>query len=322
MQTPALDLSAFEGMPFPVASTVELRRRGMVSIEAMERKLLVLWNGGEPRVFVDSCAHLGLPLSLGRYQGDSVRCRYHGWAYSSDTGEVVDQPTLRKKQPCSLRRMGCLVAGGLVFSWTGDPEAGEAARARLPEDVIDDFSLYRLSFDTPFYMALFSSVDYAHFPFHTSYKGFYKLYGALRGNDHVPGTAFPSKVVDEDERKIVVQIPEADREIRMYATAAEMDDGGINFFQTYVTPVSPMKTLYWECYRPRSESRVMNLLARATFRTVTRRLLYHEDRVWVAASAPNFVEGENIHLCENDVPLGAHLRKFVLPPMRAAAGAS
>ena len=69
--------------------------------------------------------------------------------------------------------------------------------------------------------------------------------------------------------------------------------------------------------RPRTESRVVNMLARTTFRTVTTRLLNGEDRLWTRLSAPNVVAGDNIHLCENDVPLGAHLRKFVLPRLKA-----
>ena len=102
---------------------------------------------------------------------------------------------------------------------------------------------------------------------------------------------------------------------RTLATAAEMDDSSVNFFQTYVTPVNARETLYWECYRPRSSNPLVNLAARATFRVVTTRLLAGEDRVWTAAVAPNFIDGRNIHLSENDLPLGAHLRKWVLPRM-------
>jgi hypothetical protein len=199
----------------------------------------------------------------------------------------------------------------------GDPDAVEHARSLLPDPVMTGFSLYKIVFDSPFYMSLFSSVDYAHFPYHTGYGPFYKLYRALgRDNDHTPGTAFPSKVVAEDDRRVTLRIEDAERTIHMYATAAEMDDEGINFFQTYVTPITPMKTLYWECYKPRSESRILRALARTTFRLVTTRLLRHEDHVWTGAAAPNFVAGDNIHMTENDTPMGAHLRKFVLPRLR------
>ena len=308
-----LDLSRFPDLPFPVATVDELRRAGMLRVRAMDRQLLALWNRGSPRLVADACPHLGLPLSLGSIEGDLVRCRYHGWAFSTDDGAVRDQPTLRKRQPCALRRFGALVAGDLVFGWMGDQSDEVAVRARLPEEVLTDFSLFRVTFRSPFPLALFSSVDYAHFPFHTGYQPAYALYGRLRGNEHKPGSAFPSRVVSEDDRRITLRIDAADREIRMYATASEMDDGSVNFFQTYVTPVSAMETLYWECYRPRSGNPLVRAAARAAFRLVTTRLLRHEDRRWTGASAPNFVSGDNIHLSENDLPLGAHLRKWVLP---------
>lgn len=317
MKPPHLDLDAFGDLPFPVAHVPELRRKGLVRIEAMGRQLLVLWNGGQPTVWRDSCPHLGLPLSMGRLEGDQVRCAYHGWGFSTDTGEVVHQPTLRKARPCRLERYGALVAGDLVFSWTGDPDDGERVRGRLPEEVLSGFSLFRVVFDTPFYMALFSSVDYAHFRFHTGYRPFYKLYSRFRSNRHAPGTAFPSRIIEETDRRVTVRIDEADRNIHMYATCAEMDDGSVNFFQTYVTPISPTSTLYWECYRPRTESRLVDLLARSTFRHITTRLLDGEDRIWTGASTANLLAGENINFCENDVPLGAHLRKFVTPRLKA-----
>lgn len=320
MKPPELDLQAFPDLPFPVAFVPELRKRGMVKITAMERDLVVFWNDGDPKVYFDACPHLGLPLSLGTVEGDSVRCAYHGWSFRTRDGDVAAQPTLRKKRPCALKRVGSLMAGDLVFAWMGDPDAVEAARGLLPEEVLSGFSLYRVVFECPFYMALFSSVDYAHFPFHTGYRPFYKLYNRFRTNQHTPGSAFPSKVIDETDRRVTVRIEDADRDIHMYATCAEMDDASVNFFQTYVTPISPMKTLYWECYRPRTDNRLVDLIARTTFRTVTTRLLNGEDRLWTGLSAPNVVNGENIHLSENDVPLGAHLRKFVLPRLKAHHG--
>ena len=158
MLTPEITMQAFTEVPFPVATRDELRRKGMVKAEAMGTQLCVVWNNGSPRVFADSCPHLGLPLTYGKLDGQRLRCAYHGWTFDTDSSEVVEQPTLRRPQPCSLKRFGCLVAGGLVFSWIGDPEATEVARAMLPEEVIDDFSVFRVTFETPFYLALFSSV--------------------------------------------------------------------------------------------------------------------------------------------------------------------
>lgn len=40
--------------------------------------------GGEVRCFPDLCVHRGAALSLGRIEGDQLRCPYHGWTYGSD----------------------------------------------------------------------------------------------------------------------------------------------------------------------------------------------------------------------------------------------
>jgi phenylpropionate dioxygenase-like ring-hydroxylating dioxygenase large terminal subunit len=317
-----LDLSRFGDLPFPVATVAELRRAGRVAVRAMDRKLIVLWNDGQPRLFADACAHLGLPLSLGTLERGAVRCRYHGWAFDSDSGDVVDQPTLHTRQPCRLRRFGALICGGIVFGWLGDQAEAAAVRARLPGRVLDDFSLFRVTFRCPFPLALFSSVDYAHFPYHTGYRPAYRIYSLLRGNEHQPGTAFPSRVHSEEAHRITLRIDEADRSIHMYATASEMDDDSVNLLQTFVTPVSAMETTYWECYQPRSRNPLVRAAARVAFRTITTRLLSGEDRRWTGAAAPNFVAGENVHLSENDLPLGAHLRKFVLPRMGGGEGPS
>jgi nitrite reductase/ring-hydroxylating ferredoxin subunit len=312
-------MSAFDGVPFPVASRDELRRKGLLAAEGMGHKLVVVWNRGRPRVYEDSCPHMGLPMSMGVLDGDRLRCRYHRWAYDLDDGAVSDQPTLSKPRKCALKRHGCLLVGGLVFAWIGDPDAEDAARAQLPEDVIDDFVLHRVEFGAPFYLALFNAVDYAHFAEHRYYNRLYSLYRRFRNHGHVPGEPFHWEVVGEDERAVHIRLPAAGRDLSMYATCADFrDDGGVNRFQTWVTPLGPCRTLYWECYGARSESRWTRLAAKLLFRTVIVRLLETEDRNWTTLSAANFLDGTNIHLSETDLPLGQHLRKFVLPRVRAA----
>lgn len=321
MRVPDLDLAAYDGVPFPVATVAELRRAGKLRVEAMDRHLVVVWNAGDPRAYDDVCPHLGLPLSMGSVEGSVLRCRYHGWGFEQDDGSLADQPTLRTPRKCALVRHGALVAGGLVFAWIGDPSAVAAARAQLPELVHDRFQLHRVVMDCPFYLALFNAVDYAHFAEHRFYKPLYAVYRRFRRDGHVPGQPFHWRMTGEDERSVHLRLEEAARDLKMYVTCAEFqDDGGVNHFQTFVTPLSAGRTLYWECYRARSDNPAVRLAAHAVFGTVIRYLLDTEDRDWTSISAPNFVSGRNIHLAETDAPLGAHLRRFVIP--RAAAQAN
>ena len=37
------------------------------------------------------CAHRGTQLSTGWIEGETIRCRYHGWRYDG-TGQCVEQP--------------------------------------------------------------------------------------------------------------------------------------------------------------------------------------------------------------------------------------
>jgi len=314
VKTPQLNWEDWGEVPFPIATVAELRKRGMVPQTAMGTQLVSVWNNGRPRAYVDACAHLGLPLSMGKLENGSIHCAYHGWAFDSDTGNVSSQPTLTKPRKCSLQRVGCLIVGGLVFAWLGDPEANELARSRLPADVVDDFTLHRVSFQCPFYLALFNAVDYAHFAQHRFYRPIYSVYRRLRKDEHVPGQPFHWETTGEDDASVRLRLVEARRELAMYATCADfLDEGGLNRFQTFVTPVSATETLYWECYSVRSSNPFVRLAARAAFRTVVVHLLDTEDSRWTSDSAANFLRGENIHISETDAPLGAHLRKFVLP---------
>lgn len=317
MKAPLPDLDRYEGVPFPVASVRELRRAGLRRTRAMGRDLVVVWNGGRPTLFEDRCPHLGLPLSMGQVEGDRLRCRYHGWAFSTDDGAVVDQPTLRKPQPCSLQRLGALVHGGLVFGWTGDVPA-DSVRASLPPAIPERFALHRTTMEAPFYLALFNAVDYAHFARHSLYAPVYSLYRRLRRDAHVPGQPFHWEVTGEDSASVHLRLVEARRDLRMYVTAAEFtDEGGVNRFQTFVSPISPTRTEYWEVYSARTTNPLVRLAAHAVFRSVVVALLDTEDKDWTGLSTPAFLAGENIHLSATDAPLGAHLRRFVLPRQAA-----
>lgn len=44
------------------------------------------------RAFDNNCAHMGVPLSRGRIEGDTVICPLHNWAYDLRTARITYPP--------------------------------------------------------------------------------------------------------------------------------------------------------------------------------------------------------------------------------------
>lgn len=69
----------------------------------------------------DRCAHRNVPLSIGRCEGDDLRCLYHGLRFSA-SGRCVEVPGQRQV-PASLQVRTYTVQehGGLGWVWMGQP---------------------------------------------------------------------------------------------------------------------------------------------------------------------------------------------------------
>ena len=76
----------------PVMRASELPSGRAKPIEILgERFTVYRGEGGAPHVVAFRCAHRGTQLSLGWVEGDSLRCRYHGWRFDQ-SGQCVEQP--------------------------------------------------------------------------------------------------------------------------------------------------------------------------------------------------------------------------------------
>lgn len=76
----------------------------------------------------DRCCHRGAPLSLGRKEGDCVRCMYHGmkFAPSGACVEVPGQATIPAK--ACVRSYPVVERDRLVWLWMGDPARADATQ--------------------------------------------------------------------------------------------------------------------------------------------------------------------------------------------------
>jgi len=93
---------------------------------------IVLYRAGDGRAAAleDRCCHRALPLSLGRVEGDNLRCGYHGLLFDTD-GRCVEVPGQSTVPPGAIvRAFPTVERWGAVWLWPGD--AAKADPAAVP----------------------------------------------------------------------------------------------------------------------------------------------------------------------------------------------
>jgi 5,5'-dehydrodivanillate O-demethylase len=106
----------------PVARLRDLRPGRAKPIEILGEKFTVYrGEGGAPHLTAFRCAHRGTQLSLGWVEGDSLRCRYHGWRYDA-SGQCIEQPNEDRPfcDKVSIRSYPIQEYMGLVFAYLGE----------------------------------------------------------------------------------------------------------------------------------------------------------------------------------------------------------
>jgi len=86
-------------------------------------KPLVLFRGesGKYVALDDRCCHRGAPLSMGRIEGDCLRCMYHGMKYDP-SGACIEVPGQdRIPKTYRVRSYPVEERGHLLWIWMGDP---------------------------------------------------------------------------------------------------------------------------------------------------------------------------------------------------------
>jgi 5,5'-dehydrodivanillate O-demethylase len=82
-----------------------------------------LYRGASGQVYATAfrCAHRGTQLSTGWVEGETLRCRYHGWVYDGD-GQCVEQPAEPEPFCAKVRIRSYPVYDylGLIFIYMGE----------------------------------------------------------------------------------------------------------------------------------------------------------------------------------------------------------
>lgn len=72
-----------------------------------------------------ACAHRGADLSFARFEGDGLRCPFHGWKFAAD-GACLDTPAepegSRLCQSVRARHYPLVQRCGVLFAWLGAPD--------------------------------------------------------------------------------------------------------------------------------------------------------------------------------------------------------
>lgn len=86
-----------------------------------EPVVLFMGESGKPVALENRCCHRGAPLSMGRREGDCVRCMYHGLKFDA-SGKCIQIPG-QDKIPAKLgvRSYPVELKDHLVWVWMGDP---------------------------------------------------------------------------------------------------------------------------------------------------------------------------------------------------------
>lgn len=145
----------------PPADSSELFTR-----RVLDEPLLVYRQAdGGLTALADRCCHRHAPLSIGRREGDTVRCGYHGLRFDA-SGRCIEAPGLPSIPPkACVRSYPVALKNRWVFVWMGDP--ARADLALLP----DNFSCQHpewenkpgyLHYDTPYLLICDNLLDFSH----------------------------------------------------------------------------------------------------------------------------------------------------------------
>ncbi len=107
---------------WPIAFTEEVQGRPF-PVRLLGEDLVLFRDGsGKVGMLARACPHRGASLTLGRVEGDGLRCCYHGWKFARD-GRCLEMPAEPPDTPLKGKvRQGSYPteeAAGLIFAYLG-----------------------------------------------------------------------------------------------------------------------------------------------------------------------------------------------------------
>ena len=162
---------------YAIARSSKLGRKPLAVSRLGER--LVLWRrrDGTATAMRDRCPHRGAALSLGKVEGDTIACPYHGFRYgASGRCELMpcEGPEAKIPRGMEVGVHPVREAHGLLWLWWGDARADLPSLPWFDDLPVDQaFADIEDEWDLPYERLIESHFDLHHFPFvHKSTGGF------------------------------------------------------------------------------------------------------------------------------------------------------
>ncbi len=174
----------------PVATCEALDARRRLGVRLLGEDVVVWRAGGRALAWQDLCLHRGTRLSLGRVEGATLQCPYHGWVYDAD-GQCVRIPALPDVPPprkAKVRTYRAVERYGLVWVSLGEPAHDVAPFPEWPDASFRKLLCgpYAVAASGPRLVENF--LDVAHFPF---------VHENVLGTPERPEIADHEAVIDE-----------------------------------------------------------------------------------------------------------------------------
>jgi phenylpropionate dioxygenase-like ring-hydroxylating dioxygenase large terminal subunit len=100
----------------------DLPSEGMLARKFLnERVILYRDTKGAVHALRDQCPHRAAPLSVGRREGDSIRCMYHGLLFDG-AGKCIEVPGVERIPPnLDVQAFPVREQDNIIWIWMGDP---------------------------------------------------------------------------------------------------------------------------------------------------------------------------------------------------------